>query len=91
MKPSGIEWLGDMPAHWEVTRLGNLFHEVADPGLDELPVLTVSIHHGVSDKEVAEEEMDRKVTRIDDRSKYKRARSGDLPKDFHTGRRVGLR
>ncbi|MHA3771433.1 hypothetical protein ACXR0O_07840 [Verrucomicrobiota bacterium sgz303538] len=77
-KPSGIEWIGDVPAHWEVTRLGNLFHEVADPGSDELPVLTVSIHHGVSDKEVAEEEMDRKVARIDDRSKYKRVRSGDL-------------
>lgn len=22
MKPSGIEWLGDVPAHWEVTRFG---------------------------------------------------------------------
>ena len=24
-KPSGVEWLGDVPEHWEVTRLKNLF------------------------------------------------------------------
>jgi len=23
-KPSGVEWLGDVPAHWEVRRLRNL-------------------------------------------------------------------
>jgi type I restriction enzyme, S subunit len=27
MKPSGIEWLGDVPAHWEVKRL-NLFADI---------------------------------------------------------------
>jgi len=24
LKPSGVEWLGDVPEHWEVTRLGRL-------------------------------------------------------------------
>ena len=23
-KPSGVEWLGDVPAHWEVRRLRNI-------------------------------------------------------------------
>lgn len=23
-KPSGIEWLGDIPAHWDIRRLRNL-------------------------------------------------------------------
>jgi type I restriction enzyme S subunit len=78
LKPSGIEWLGDVPAHWDVTRLANVFHEVAEAGSDELPILSVSIHHGVSDEEVSEEDMDRKVTRSDDRSKYKRVEPGDL-------------
>ena len=78
MKPSGIEWLGDVPEHWEVSRIGNVFREVADAGTDELPILSVSIHHGVSDKEFDEEEMDRKVTRSDDRTKYKQVASGDL-------------
>jgi type I restriction enzyme S subunit len=78
MKDSGIEWLGEVPAHWDVTRVANLFHEVAEPGIDELPILSVSIHHGVSDKEIDEEDMDRKVTRSDDRSKYKQVAPGDL-------------
>ena len=26
-KPSGVEWLGDVPSHWELTRLGTRFEE----------------------------------------------------------------
>lgn len=78
MKPSGVEWLGDVPAHWKVTRLANLFREVAELGRDDLPVLSVSIHDGVSDRELDESEMDRKVSRSDDRSKYKQVAPGDL-------------
>jgi type I restriction enzyme S subunit len=78
MKQSGIEWLGDVPAHWEVSRMANVFREVAEAGTDELPILSVSIHHGVSDKEIDEDEMERKVTRSDDRSKYKRVAPYDL-------------
>jgi type I restriction enzyme S subunit len=78
MKVSGIEWLGDVPAHWEVVRLGALFREVAEDGFEGLPILSVSIHDGVSDKELNDEEMDRKVTRSDDVSKYVRVEPGDL-------------
>lgn len=78
MKPSGVEWLGDVPEHWEVTRLANLFREIAESGTDELPVLSVSIHDGVSDRELDENEMDRKVSRSEDRSKYKRVAPADL-------------
>ncbi|MDD3762399.1 MAG: restriction endonuclease subunit S [Nevskiales bacterium] len=78
MKPSGIEWLGDVPAHWEVTRLAALFREASDVGREDLPILSVSIHDGVSDKELDADEMDRKVTRSEDRSKYKAVHPGDL-------------
>ncbi len=78
MKPSDVEWLDDVPAHWEVTRIANIFHEVAEAGIDDLPILSVSIHHGVSDKEIEEEDLDRKVTRSEDRSKYKQVAPGDL-------------
>ena len=78
MKPSGLEWLGDVPAHWTVIRVANIFYEVREDGQDGLPILSVSIHHGVSDKEYDEDEMDRKVTRSDDKSKYKRVAPGDL-------------
>lgn len=78
MKDSGVEWLGKVPNHWSVTRIANMFYEVIESGIEELPILSVSIHHGVSDDELDEKEMDRKVTRSDDRSKYKRVAPGDL-------------
>lgn len=78
MKDSCVAWLGEVPEHWETIRLGALFREVSEPGNEELPVLSVSIHDGVSDKELDEKEMDRKVTRSDDRSKYKAVSPGDL-------------
>lgn len=78
MKASGVEWLGEVPAHWDVLRIANVFNEVNDPGNDQLPVLSVSIHDGVSDKELDDDELDRKVTRSDDRTKYKRVTKNDL-------------
>jgi type I restriction enzyme, S subunit len=78
IKDSGIEWLGQTPEHWATLRIRAMFREVTDDGLDGLPILSVSIHHGVSDKQLDDEEMDRKVTRSDDQTKYKRVRAGDL-------------
>ena len=46
-KASGVEWLGQVPENWAVLRIANLFHERAEPGNDELPILSVSIHDGV--------------------------------------------
>jgi type I restriction enzyme S subunit len=78
MKHSGVEWLGRVPEHWEVTRLASLFNEVSENGNDDLPILSVSIHYGVSNRELDEGDLDRKVTRSEDKSKYKRVRKGDL-------------
>ncbi|WP_431283165.1 restriction endonuclease subunit S [Humitalea sp. 24SJ18S-53] len=78
MKDSGVAWLGQVPAHWKVQRLGALFREVIEEGEHDLPVLSVSIHNGVSDRELADVEMDRKVTRSEDRTKYKKVAVGDL-------------
>lgn len=75
---SQIEWLGEIPSHWEIVRLGALFQEVSEEGCDGLPILSVSIHQGVSDKELSEEELDRKVSRSEDTSKYIRVQPGDL-------------
>jgi len=78
MKDSGVEWLGEVPEHWKIYRIGNLFREVAEYGKTDLPILRVSIHDGISDKEYSTEEMDRKVARSEDRSKYKCVEPGDL-------------
>ena len=78
MKDSGVEWLGEVPAHWTIQRLAALFKEIAEPGNDTLPVLSVSIHSGVSDDEIPEDEMERIVVRSEDRTKYKQVLPGDL-------------
>ena len=49
MKPSGVEWLGDIPAHWEVRRLKFLYKEVgtrSKTGGEEL--MSVSHKTGVT-------------------------------------------
>jgi type I restriction enzyme S subunit len=78
MKPSGVDWLGDVPAHWEICRIASVYQEINEAGNDHLPILTVSIHDGVSDRQLAEDELDRKVNRSEDGSKYKRVEPGDL-------------
>jgi type I restriction enzyme S subunit len=73
-----VEWIGDVPAHWTIRRLSSLFAEKAEEGLSDLPILSVSIHDGVSDEELDPGELERKVSRSEDRSKYKRVIPGDL-------------
>ena len=37
-KPSGVEWLGDVPAHWEVRRVKHAFRQIvggSTPSSDE--------------------------------------------------------
>ncbi len=49
MKPSGVEWIGEIPVHWEVRRNKRIFHERdhrSETGEEEL--LTVSHITGVS-------------------------------------------
>lgn len=78
IRSSKVEWLGKIPSHWKLTRIANLFQEINQPSDDTRPILSVSIHHGVSDGELSEAESGRKVTRSEDRSKYKAVEPGDL-------------
>lgn len=78
MKESGVEWLGSIPFNWNVYRIANLYDERSESGLEELPILTVSINTGVSDHEIADEDKDRVFVRSEDRTKYKRVYPGDL-------------
>lgn len=78
MKSSGVAWIGDIPAHWDAPRIATLFREAFRKPDPELPVLSVSIHNGVSDGELSDEERDRKVALSEDRMKYQGVEPGDL-------------
>ena len=75
MKDSGIEWLGEVPEHWEVRRNGRLFAQRNEMGFAELPILEVSLRTGVRLRDF--ENSDRKQV-MSDRDKYKRACAGDV-------------
>ena len=70
--------LGLAPADWKRYTFGDIYTERKEPGSEELPLLMVSIRSGVSDGEVDEAELPKKVKRIEDKSQYKKAVSGDL-------------
>lgn len=78
MKDSGVEWIGQVPSHWTVNRIAALFREAFRAPDPNLPVLSVSIHDGVTDGELSDEERDRKVTLSEDRTKYQGVAPGDL-------------
>jgi len=78
MKDSGIDWIGQIPAHWDMKRNFVLFHEIKAPGNAGLPVLSVSIHSGVSEGELSDEENIRSIIKIADRSSYKEVLPGDI-------------
>ena len=75
LKPSGVEWLGDVPAHWEVARNGRLFVQRNETGFPDLPILEVSLRTGVAVRHFGNS--DRKQI-MSVRSNYKRAAEGDL-------------
>jgi type I restriction enzyme S subunit len=76
MKHSGINWIGQIPAHWDVRRNFTLFRESKRSGNASLPVLSVSIHSGVSTEELSEEENIRSAIKIEDRTSYKEVLPG---------------
>ncbi|WP_154660063.1 restriction endonuclease subunit S [Pseudomonas parafulva] len=78
MRDSGIEWIGEIPGHWTVMANRALFRERVEPGQEDLPLLSVSIHSGVSEEEIPEEQNIRARVKIEDKSKYNCVRPGDI-------------
>lgn len=75
---SRIDWNPFAPATWEVRRMADLFSESMELGGEDLPILSVSINTGISDRELGDEDRQRMVNHIEDRNAYKRVRVGDL-------------
>jgi type I restriction enzyme S subunit len=78
MKNSGVEWIGDIPKHWQLLPNKALFRERNESGHHDLPILSVSLHSGVSDEEQDGNENLRAKIRIDDKTAYKRVYPGDV-------------
>ena len=74
-KDSGIEWIGQVPGHWEIRRNLGLFEERKEVNRPDLDLLSVTIERGV----VRQDEITaKKDSSNEDKSKYKVVRKGDL-------------
>jgi restriction endonuclease S subunit len=74
LKHSGLEWLGDIPAHWAVLRCGRLFRESLDTGHSTCELLSIDRIRGV----IRQVDTGRKTRASEDRGLYKRIRIGEL-------------
>jgi type I restriction enzyme, S subunit len=74
-KPTGLTWLPEIPAHWEVRRNGRLFGIRKETGYPNLPVLEVSLRTGVR---IRDFDNGTRKQQMADRSQYQRALSGDI-------------
>ena len=63
---------------WEQRKLGEIYTERNERGNDNLEILSVSIHHGVSSGELDSNVLGKNVKRSEDKSLYKHVYEGDL-------------
>jgi len=78
MKDSGVDCIGQIPEHWDILANRALFSERVEAGREDLPLLSVSIHSGVSSEEISEEENVRGRVKIEDKTKYILVKPGDI-------------
>lgn len=77
MKDSGVKWLGDIPAHWKVTKLRQILHPVSEKNHPEFPLLSVVREQGVILRDVEDKEGNHNFI-PDDLSGYKVVRKGQF-------------
>ena len=70
LKPSGVEWLGHIPAHWEVRKLRNILKKVTERNQPHLPLLSVVREKGVILRDITNQDENHNFI-PDDLSNYK--------------------
>ncbi len=73
-KDSGLAWLGEIPAHWDIKRNGSLFQQRNAVGEPDWPILEVSLRTGVRIREFGSSKRKQVMS---DKAKYKFAVKGD--------------
>ena len=77
MKSSGANWLGDIPAHWNIVKLRQILHPVSVKNRPELPLLSVVREQGVIIRDVDDKEANHNYI-PDDLSNYKMVCEGQF-------------
>ena len=77
-KPSGVSWLGNVPAHWDVLPNRAIFAEVAEQNCPGEQMLSVTITSGVIRQQELLEDTSKKDSSRLDRAAYQLVQSGDI-------------
>ncbi len=77
MKESGIDWIGQIPAHWTVDTLGSLLFPVSEKNHPDKTLLSVTREQGVIVRDVEDQESNHNFI-PDDLSGYKLVRAGQF-------------
>ncbi len=77
-KPSGVFWIGDVPAHWEVRPGRAIFQEVIERDNPDEQLLSVTIVRGVIAQETLLQDSSQKDSSRLDKSAYKLVCPGDI-------------
>ncbi len=89
-KDSGVEWLGQVPEHWDVRRAKHFLEEVvdlSDSGNEDL--LSVSEYYGVKPRKLVIDPSER-LSRSESLVGYKRCRVGDIAMNIMLAWKCGL-
>ena len=76
-KHTNVEWLGEVPEHWEVVPNRAIFNEIKDHDCPDEQMLSVTIKKGVILQSVFLEDTSKKDGSKLDRSNYKLVQPGD--------------
>ena len=77
LKPSGVEWLGDVPTHWEVLKLRHVLRRHTERERPDLPLLSVVREQGVILRDTTSTDENHNYI-PDDLSNYKVVRAGQF-------------
>lgn len=76
-KASGYAWVGDVPAHWAVEKLGTYLSSVSRKGRPDLPLLSITREEGVIERDVDDQESNHNFI-PEDLSNYKVLQTGQF-------------
>ncbi|HFW6948263.1 TPA: restriction endonuclease subunit S [Escherichia coli] len=77
MKDSGVDWIGKIPAHWDLVKLGSCLSPVSVKNCSELPLLSITREQGVIERDVDDKESNHNFI-PDDLSGYKKLEKGQF-------------
>ena len=85
MKPSGVEWIGEIPAHWEVVRNKFIFQQIRDVRYPNLLLLSIGIKGIIPKSQTGQKDVSSA-----DKSLYKRVKIGDIAFNVMTAWKGGI-